>query len=229
MDTARYARFERPGTPSPAIAQRTRNWRPTGRRVGYDFAHAIVDDHSRLAYVELHDDEKSRRRSPRSSRGRWTGSPPRDPRQAADDRQRVRLHPQPLTARAARRPRDQAPTHPALPAPDQREGRALPPDHGPRVGLRPQLPLTPPPQPSPATLARALQHAQTTRGIGNRPPISRVHNLRGQDTSPNPIRRLPAPGARVVACASQARATTPEELEEFRGQRVRGLLAAPSA
>jgi hypothetical protein len=25
-------------------------------RVGYDFAPAIVDDHSRLAYVELHDD-----------------------------------------------------------------------------------------------------------------------------------------------------------------------------
>jgi transposase InsO family protein len=27
--------------------------------IGYDFAHAIVDDHSRLAYVELHDDEKA--------------------------------------------------------------------------------------------------------------------------------------------------------------------------
>ena len=29
-------------------------------RVGYDYAHAIVDDHSRLAYVELHDDETAR-------------------------------------------------------------------------------------------------------------------------------------------------------------------------
>ena len=28
-------------------------------RVGYDYAHAIVDDHSRLAYVELHDDENA--------------------------------------------------------------------------------------------------------------------------------------------------------------------------
>jgi transposase InsO family protein len=27
--------------------------------IGYDFAHAIVDDHSRLAYVELHPDEKA--------------------------------------------------------------------------------------------------------------------------------------------------------------------------
>jgi len=28
-------------------------------RVGYDYAHALVDDHSRLAYVELHGDEKA--------------------------------------------------------------------------------------------------------------------------------------------------------------------------
>ena len=30
-----------------------------GTRVGYDFAHAIVDDHSRLAYVELLEDERA--------------------------------------------------------------------------------------------------------------------------------------------------------------------------
>jgi hypothetical protein len=28
-------------------------------RVGYDFVHAIVDDHSRLAYAELHGDERA--------------------------------------------------------------------------------------------------------------------------------------------------------------------------
>jgi transposase InsO family protein len=28
-------------------------------RVGYDFVHAILDDYSRLPYVELHDDEKA--------------------------------------------------------------------------------------------------------------------------------------------------------------------------
>jgi hypothetical protein len=28
-------------------------------RVGYMFAHAIVDDHTRLAFVELHQDEKA--------------------------------------------------------------------------------------------------------------------------------------------------------------------------
>src|SRR5213078_4255414 len=36
-----------------------RNWMAPETRVGYDYAHAIVDDHSRLAYVELHDDERA--------------------------------------------------------------------------------------------------------------------------------------------------------------------------
>ena len=31
----------------------------TRAHLGYDYAHAIVDDHSRLAYVELHDEEKA--------------------------------------------------------------------------------------------------------------------------------------------------------------------------
>ena len=57
MDTARYARFERPDIASPAIAARP--GLECSRHVGYDFAHAIVDDHSRLAYVELHPDERA--------------------------------------------------------------------------------------------------------------------------------------------------------------------------
>jgi len=60
MDTARYARFERPGhAVTGDRSQRTRNWMSDGTRVGYDFAHAIVDDHSRLAYVELLEDERA--------------------------------------------------------------------------------------------------------------------------------------------------------------------------
>jgi len=60
MDTARYARFERPGhRVTGDRSQRSRDWMADGTRVGYDFAHAIVDDHSRLAYVELHQDEKA--------------------------------------------------------------------------------------------------------------------------------------------------------------------------
>jgi len=60
MDTSRYARFLRPGhAVTGDRSQRSRNWMRPETRVGYDYAHAIVDDHSRLAYVELHDDEKA--------------------------------------------------------------------------------------------------------------------------------------------------------------------------
>jgi transposase len=60
MDTSRYARFLRPGhRVTGDRSQRSRNWTHPQTRVGYDFAHAIVDDHSRLAYVELHDNEQA--------------------------------------------------------------------------------------------------------------------------------------------------------------------------
>jgi transposase InsO family protein len=60
MDTSRYARFLRPGhRVTGDRSQSSRRWMRPETRVGYDFAHAIVDDHSRLAYVELHDDERA--------------------------------------------------------------------------------------------------------------------------------------------------------------------------
>ena len=55
LDVSEYARFERPG------------WRVTGdrrsqdrgRRDGVDYVHAIIDDHSRLAYAEIHPDQRA--------------------------------------------------------------------------------------------------------------------------------------------------------------------------
>jgi transposase InsO family protein len=58
MDVSRYARFLRPGLRVTGDrSQRRGGWMRPETRVGYDYAHAIVDDHSRLAYVELHNDE----------------------------------------------------------------------------------------------------------------------------------------------------------------------------
>ncbi len=58
MDTSRYARFLRPGHKVTGDrSQQSRNWMRPETRVGYDYIHAIVDDHSRIAYVERHDDE----------------------------------------------------------------------------------------------------------------------------------------------------------------------------
>jgi len=57
MDVSRYARFERPG--HAVTNDRHRTSAEKRAPVGYDYAHAIVDDHSRLAYVELHPDERA--------------------------------------------------------------------------------------------------------------------------------------------------------------------------
>ena len=59
MDVSRYARFDaaRPRGHRRSLARTAR--RSSEPAVGYDYAHAIVDDHSRLAYAELLDDERA--------------------------------------------------------------------------------------------------------------------------------------------------------------------------
>ena len=59
MDTSRYARFLRPGHRVTGDRSQRLRGRSVESRLGYDFVHAIVDDHSRLAYAELHADEKA--------------------------------------------------------------------------------------------------------------------------------------------------------------------------
>jgi transposase InsO family protein len=59
MDVSSYARFLRPGHRVTGDRSQSLRGRSVETRVGYDYAHAIVDDHSRLAFVELHDDEKA--------------------------------------------------------------------------------------------------------------------------------------------------------------------------
>ena len=53
MDVKRFGRFDRPG--HAVTGDRT----VRSRRVGWEFVHSIVDDCSRLAYSEIHDDEKA--------------------------------------------------------------------------------------------------------------------------------------------------------------------------
>jgi transposase InsO family protein len=57
VDTKRYARFERPGHRVTGVRDKTGAELQAGW--GYEFAHSIVDDHSRLAYSELHSDERA--------------------------------------------------------------------------------------------------------------------------------------------------------------------------
>jgi transposase InsO family protein len=48
MDVKRLARFDQPGH------RVTKDRRNRSRRVGWDYVHVVIDDHSRLAYAEVH-------------------------------------------------------------------------------------------------------------------------------------------------------------------------------
>jgi transposase InsO family protein len=55
MDTKRFARFNRPGHRMTG----DRTSRARRETPGWEFAHSIIDDHSRLVFTELHPDEKA--------------------------------------------------------------------------------------------------------------------------------------------------------------------------
>jgi len=55
LDTSEYARFQRPGHRVTG----DRRSQDRHHRAGVDIVHAVVDDHSRLAYAEIHADERA--------------------------------------------------------------------------------------------------------------------------------------------------------------------------
>jgi transposase InsO family protein len=57
IDSKRFSRFTRPGHAVTGIRDRT--GAEKRMRVGHEFVHSLVDDHSRLAYSELHRDERA--------------------------------------------------------------------------------------------------------------------------------------------------------------------------
>jgi transposase InsO family protein len=57
MDTKRLARFTRPG--HRVTGNRSTTSAEKKARVGWEFCHSIIDDHSRLVYTELHPDERA--------------------------------------------------------------------------------------------------------------------------------------------------------------------------
>ena len=156
MDVSEYVRFKRPGH------------RMTGDRRsqdnvpdGVDHVHAIVDDHSRLAYAEIHADARAETAAGFLERALAFYEKQGDLGPAPDDGQRLGVHARSRLSPAARRVRAQAPHHQALPTAHQRQGRALPPDDGQRVGVRTPLPLARGTGVRSATLARPLQLRQT--------------------------------------------------------------------
>jgi transposase InsO family protein len=57
IDSKRFVRFSRPG--HAVTGDRFRTGAERRMRIGYEWVHSTVDDHSRLAYSELHTDERA--------------------------------------------------------------------------------------------------------------------------------------------------------------------------
>ncbi len=57
VDTKRFARFTRPG--HAVTGDRHKTGAEIRMRVGYEWVHSLIDDHSRLAYSELHRDQRA--------------------------------------------------------------------------------------------------------------------------------------------------------------------------
>ena len=126
------------------------------KRRGYTYLHVAVDDHSRVAYVEAHDNDKAV-----TAAAFWRNARDWFNRlnvgiDAVMDRQRPQLHLRQIR-RSARREPHQASAHPPLPAPDQRQSRAVQPHPRRGVPLQLQVPLRTRPQTPPPRLDAHLQ------------------------------------------------------------------------
>ena len=107
-------------------------------RPGYAYIHNAVDDHSRLAYSEICADERKE-----TAAAFWTraeaffASYGIQVQRVLTTQRRVL----PLVGLPRRARRDRAQKDPALPPPDQRQGREVQPHPARRMGLRPGLPV----------------------------------------------------------------------------------------
>ena len=177
MDTSEYVRFQRPGHRLTG----DRRSQDRQRRDGVDIVHAIVDDHSRLAYAEIHDDQRAvtvvafleRALTFYAEHGitakrlmtdnGWQYARSRDLRRLLERRQIRHLKTQPY------RPRTNGKVerfHQTM-AHEWAHGLVYRTHHD-----------------RAAALPHWLNHYNNRRphsSIGGRPPISRVHNVRGQD------------------------------------------------
>jgi transposase InsO family protein len=180
MDVKQFARFSVPG--HAVTGDRSRSSADRRARVGYEFAHSLLDDHSRFAYTELHQDQRAetvvgfveRALAVFTARGI---APKRLQTDNAWTYTKNRALAQLLAAGGIQHRRI-PPRTPKRNGKVERYQQTLKREWG--LGQRYR---------SSAHRARALphwlQHYNEQRrhsAIGNRPPVSRVRNLPGQDS-----------------------------------------------
>jgi len=184
-------RFAGPQHHTPRFTDRDGHRRGTA---GWEFVHVCVDDATRLAYVEVLQDEKATTAVGFLRRAvAFYASHGITAQQLLTDK-RWRLH---LCRTCSSVPdaRDQASADQAPQTPNQRQGRALYPHDARRLGLWSDPPQQHRAHPSPIRLARAIQLATTTR----RPQPQAARNSPTRTEQPPRVLQLDASRGRPSA------------------------------
>ncbi len=184
IDVKKLVRIEKAGH------RVTGNRRGSRKGIGWEYVHVCVDDATRLAYVEVLDDEKAVTAVGflRRAVAHYAAHGIRVRKLMTDNGPAYISIAHKLACTDAR---DQTQPHQALPAPNQREGRTLHPHHARRLGLRRhlrQLGRTPTSTPR---LARLLQSPTTTRQP--QPPTTPDPATRDQEQRPWVLHLEPIP------------------------------------
>jgi transposase InsO family protein len=181
MDVKRLARFSRPG--HAVTGERRRSWAEKRAGVGYDYLHVVVDDHSRLAYVELHRREDKHTNASTLERAlaffAELGLSP--PQAVMTDNALVYVRSRPFRALLERIGARHITPPPYTPRWNGKAERFI-------QTLQNEWGRAPCYQ-NASERARALSsfmryynRRKPHSSLGDRPPISRVHNLHGQDS-----------------------------------------------
>jgi len=178
MDTSEYVRFQRPGHRVTG----DRSSQDRQHQDGVDVVHAIVDDHSRLAYAEIHRDAKAATVVDFLERAlRFYAEHQITPRRLMTDNAwayaRSKLVRQQLERHGIRHLTTK-PYRPRTNGKVERFHQTMAREWAYGLVYRSHHDRA-------AALPHWLDHYNTARphsSLGGRPPISRVHNLRGQDS-----------------------------------------------
>jgi transposase InsO family protein len=180
MDTKRFARFSQPG--HAVTGDRRRTFAQRNQRPGYEIAHSVIDDHTRLAYTELHRDERADTVTAFLARAlAFYAAHGITPQRLQTDNAWTYTHNRSLAGLLRERGiahRTIPPRTPKRNGKVERYQQTLKREWG--LGQRYRSSDA-----RAAALPHWLIHYNTTRNhsaIGNRPPITRVRNLSRQDT-----------------------------------------------
>jgi len=181
VDVARLARFNRPGHAVTGVRDLTGAEKRAG--VGYVYLHCVIDDHSRYAYVEQHRDQGGDTAAAVLARAieHFSGLGLRAPEAVMSDNAFAYRRSLAFRAVLARHGARHILTPPYTPRWNGKVERFIQtlkrewayahswPDSAERTKALPSF-------------LRYYNRRRPHSSLGDRPPISRVHNVRGQDT-----------------------------------------------